>query len=173
MQAERWGRQLGRDNLRVVVLGPGESQKADFEKRKQITSRLRDHGYCLAELGEDFLGCPPEPLHIALLSALDTIDLLIVLNTGAASLAELSVISLDLAAREKTIVWWPARFDEGRRTIPTDVVGTFSNNVFGKREFSECQLVEEVIEEADRFCMNHAQREGRLVSFGLIPPGLF
>jgi len=170
LQADRYTRQLRRESLRVVVLGPGEAQQGDLNKRKQIASRLCHLGYVRAKLGEDFLGNPDEPLHLALRSAVPEIDLILVLNTGAAPLVELTTLSSDLMARQKTKVWSKREYTEGRRSTPGDVVKMFDYQPFNQEEFDTCELVESVVATAERFCMDKAQREGRLTGWGLLPP---
>ena len=140
-------------------------------KRHQIACRLREKGYVLAMLGEDVLQEPEAPLHLALRSKLPFIDLLLVLNTGPAPLAELTTISTDLRGREITRVWWKREFTEGRRSTPGDVVRMFDNWPFSEEEFESCELVESFVEAAERFCVTKAQREGRLKYLGLLPPG--
>ena len=140
-------------------------------KRHQIALRLRKNGYSLAMLGEDLLQEPEAPLHLALRSKLPVIDLLLVLNSGPAPLAELATISSDLRGREITKVWWKREFNEGRRSTPGDVVRMFDNWPFSEEEFESCELVESFVETAERFCVNKAQREGRLKNWGLLPPG--
>ena len=127
MNADRYAKLLRREQLRIVVLGPGEAQPCDLKKRQQIASRLIDRGYVRAKLGEDFLGNPDIPLHLALLNALSDIDLVLVLNTGAAPLTELTSISFDSRAREITRVWSKREFAEGRRSTPGDVLAMFDN----------------------------------------------
>lgn len=170
MQADRYAGQLRRESLRVVILGPGKAQPRDLNKRKQIASRLRDCGYALAILGEDFLGDPDEPLHFALRSKLPEIDLLLVLNTGPAPLVELTAISIDYKATEITKVWSKREYTEGPRSTPSDVLDMFDNWPFSPEEFDSCELVESIIATAERFCMDKAQREGRLTGWGLLPP---
>lgn len=170
MRADGYARQLRRESLRVVVLGPGQSQPRDLSKREQIASSLREHGYSLAVLGEEILGDPDLPLHIALQRVLPGIDLLLVLNTGAAPLVELTAISSDYRAREITRVWSKREYTEGRRSTPGDVVKMFDNQPFNQEEFDTCELVESVVATAERFCLNKAQREGRLTGWGLLPP---
>lgn len=121
-------------------------------------------------LGEDFLGDSEAPLHLALRSELRKIDLLLVLNTGAAPLAELATISYDYRARQITKVWSKREYTEGRRSTPGDVVAMFDNWPFSEEEFESCELVESVVETADRFCVSKAQLEGRLTNLGLPPP---
>ena len=170
MQADRYAPQLRRESLRVVVLGPGQAQPRDLNKRRQIVSRLRDHGYSHARLGEEFLGDPDEPLHLALRSKLPEIDLLLVLNTGVAPLVELTAISMDYKATEITRVWSKREYTEGPRSTPSDVLDMFDNWPFNEEEFDTCELVESVVATAERFCMDKAQREGRLTGWGLLPP---
>ena len=170
MQADRFAGQLRREDLRVVVLGPGQSQPRDLRKREQIASSLHERGYSLAVLGEEILGEPEAPLHIALQRVLPEIDLLLVLNTGAAPLVELTAISSEYRARQITRVWSRREYTEGPRTTPSDVVKMFDNQPFNEEEFDTCELVESVVATVDRFCMDKAQREGRLTSWGLLPP---
>ena len=47
----------------------------------------------------------------------------------------------------------------------------FDNWPFSEEEFDSCELVESFVETAERFCVNKAQREGRLKSWSLLPPG--
>ena len=47
----------------------------------------------------------------------------------------------------------------------------FDNWPFSEEEFESCELVESFVETADRFCVNKAQLEGSLKSWGLLPPG--
>ena len=152
------------------MLGPGEAQPRDLDKRRQIASRLRDRGYSLAMLGEDLLDDPDAPLHLALRSELQKVDLLLVLNTGVAPLTELATISSDYKARQITRVWWKREYDQGRKSTPRDVLAMFDNWPFSEEEFETCELVESFVETADRFCMSRAQREGRLTGLGLLPP---
>lgn len=170
LQADSYAADLLRESLRVVVLGPGEAQPRDLGKRRQITSRLHDRGYSLAMLGEELLGEPEAPLHLALRSELPEIDLLLVLNTGPAPLVELTTISLDQRARQITRVWWRREYADGPRSTPGDVVRMFDNWPFSEEEFESCELVESVLETADRFCVSKAQLEGRLTNWGLLPP---
>ena len=170
LQANQYARYLQRESLRIVVLGPGEAQPRDLSKRRQITSRLRDHGYSLARLGEDLLEDTEAPLHLALLSELRKIDLLLVLNTGVAPIVELTTISFDHRARQITRVWSKREYAEGSRTTPRDVLEMFDNWMFSEEEFESCELVESVVATADRFCMSKAQQEGRLTGLGLPPP---
>ncbi len=170
MQAEQFARRLQRETLRVVVLGPGKAQPCDLKKRKQIVCRLRDQGYTQAIKGENLLGTPETPLHLALLSALDEIDLLLVLNTGVAPLVELTTISTDYRARQITKVWSKREYTEAGRSTPADVLSMFDNWPFSPEEFESCELVESVVATAERFCVSKAQREGRLTSLGLPPP---
>ena len=107
-------------------------------------------------LGEDLLQESEAPLHLDLRSKLRDIDLLLVLNTGAAPLAELTTISSDLRARQITRVWWKREFKQGRRSTPRDVVEMFDNWPFSEEEFESCELVESFVETADRFCVNKA-----------------
>ena len=171
MKANQYSKLLQRERLRVIVLGPGEAQRPDLDKRRQITARLRDCGYQLAALGEDILRDAEGPLHLALLSELQQIDLLLVLNTGPSPLAELTAISFNLRARQITRVWSKREYTQGRRSTPGDVLGMFDNSLFNKEEFESCELVESFLDTAERFCMAKAQREGRLTDFGLLPPG--
>ena len=171
MNTDQYARLLRREGLRIVVLGPGEAQPCDLKKRRQIVSRLIDHGYALAKLGEDVLGNPEMPLHLALLNALSDIDLVLVLNTGAAPLAELTSISFDSRAREITRVWSKREFVRGRRSTPRDVLAMFDNYPFSVEEFDSCELVESFVDTAERFCLSKAQSEGRLVGLGLLPSG--
>ena len=170
LKADQYGKLLRRGSLRIVVLGPGEAQPRDLSKRQQIASRLHDHGYVLAKLGEDLLDDAEMPLHLALRSALHSIDLLLVLNTGPAPLAELTIINSDYRARQITRVWSKREYKEGHRSTPGDVVAMFDNWPFSAEEFDSCELVESVVEVAERFCLDKAQREGRLTDLGLLPP---
>lgn len=161
---------LRREALKIVVLGPGEAQPCDLEKRRQITFCLIDRGYVQAKLGEDFLGKTDIPLHLALRNALSDLDLVLVLNTGVAPLAELTSISFDSRAREITRVWSKREFVGGRRSTPGDVLKLFDNSPFSVEEFDSCELVESFVDTAERFCFSKAQAEGRLVGLGLLPP---
>ena len=170
LPTDQYSTHLQRERLRVVVLGPGEAQPEDLEKRRQIASRLVGLGYSKTKLGEDFLSAAEMPLHLALLSSLPHIDLLLVLNTGAAPLVELTSISSDFRARQITRVWSKREYNEGRRSTPGDVLAMFDNLPFSKDEFESCELVASFVETADRFCLNKAQSEGRLAGLGLLPP---
>ena len=170
MNVNQYANLLRREALKIVVLGPGEAQPCDLNKRRQIVSRLIDRGYALAKSGEDVLGSPEMPLHLALSNALSDIDLVLVLNTGAAPLTELTSISLDARAREKTRVWSKREFVGGRRSTPGDVLAMFDNYLFSVEEFDSCELVESFVETANRFCFNKAQSEGRLAGLRLLPP---
>lgn len=154
-----------------MVLGPGEAQPDDLEKRRQIACSLVDRGYSLAQLGEELLEEPAIPLHLALRAELPNIDLLLVLNTGVAPLVELTSISSDFRARQITRVWSMRKHAEGRRSTPGDVVAMFDYLPFSQEEFDSCELVASFVETAERFCLNRAQSEGRLRGLGLLPPG--
>ena len=151
-------------------MGPGEAQPRDFTKRRQIISSLRDYGYSLAMLGEELIGDATGPLHLTLRAELLNIDLLIVLNSGAAPLVELATISPDYRARQITRVWSKREYSEGRRSTPGDVVGMFLNWQFSEDEFESCELVQSVVATTESFSMSKAQLEGRLTSLGLPPP---
>lgn len=170
MNVNQFANLLRREALKIVVLGPGEAQPCDWEKRQQIVSSLIDRGYALAKSGEDVLCSPDMPLHLALRNALSDIDLVLVLNTGAAPLAELTSISFDARAREITRVWSKREFVGGRRSTPGDVLAMFDNYPFSVEEFDSCELVESFVETAERFCLSKAQSEGRLAGLGLLPP---
>lgn len=159
---------LRREALKIVVLGPGEAQPFDLKKRRQIKSRLIDQGYTQAELGEDVLGNPEMPLHLAFRNALSDIDLVLVLNTGAAPLTELTAISFDSRAREITRVWSKREFAGSRRSTPGDVLKMFDNYPFSVEEFDSCELVESFVDTAERFCFSKAQSEGRLEGLGIL-----
>ena len=105
-------------------------------------------------LGEDLLKHREAPLHLALLSELPKIDLLLVLNSGVAPIVELTTISFDHRARQITRVWSKREYAEGPRTTPRDVLELFDNWMFSEEEFESCELVESVVATADRFCMS-------------------
>lgn len=170
LKSNSYSRLLHRESLRVVVLGPGEAQPLDLNKRRQIASSLRDRGYSCASLGEELLEDAEAPLHLALLAELPNIDLLLVLNSGPAPLAELATISSDLRARQITRVWSKREYAGGGRSTPRDVVNMFENWHFSEEEFESCELVASVIDTAERFCAARAQQEGRLKGWGLLPP---
>ena len=159
-----------RHSLRVVVLGPGERQQRDLEKRRQIVSRLHSHGYLRARLGEQFLGDPTDSLHFALRAALPNADLLLVLNTGPAPLVELTTISFNEEAVRKTRVWSRREYTEGPRSTPSDVLKIFHNRPFSEEEFNACVLTGEMVEAADEY-LGKAQMEDSLGGFRLLPPG--
>ena len=171
LSTDRYAEYLRRESLRVVILGPGQAQPDDFCKRQQIRARLKECGYSLARLGEELLGIPSIPLHIALVSELPNIDLLLVLNSGPAPLTELAAISEDWRARQITRVWSRREYQEGGRSTPGDVVGMFVYWPYDWEEFESCELVQSVVESAERFCFDKAQKEGRLIPLGLSPPG--
>lgn len=171
LKAENHTCSLRRDSLRIVVLGPGEAQPQDLQKRQQIADRLRKCGYTSVMLGEELLGDSDVPLHFSLLSEIRGIDLLLVLNTGPAPLAELATISSDYRARQITRVWSRREYTQGRRSTPSDVLKMFDHLLFSNEEFESCELVESMVDTANRFCMSKAQREGRLTGLGLLPPG--
>lgn len=162
---------LRRENLRVVVLGPGEAEPCEYRKRCQIAHRLRRHGYELTQLGEELLGEPSAPLAIALEHLIDHFDLLLVLNAGVAPLVELTSISKNYAARAKTRVWMKREYRGRQKSAPDDVVKMFEHWLYSETEFDTSELITSIIDATDRFCMNRAQREGRLTMFGLNPPG--
>ena len=170
LEADQYAKSLQRESLRIIVLGPGEAQPPDLRKRKQIKCRLRGRGYSRAMLGEEFLEGTEAPLHLALRSELWKIDLLLVLNTGESPLVELTTISTDLRARQITRVWWRREHADGSRSTPRDVVTMFDNWPFNREEFESCELVESMLETADRFSLSKAQLEGRLANLGLPPP---
>lgn len=171
MNADRYAKllQQEREGLRIVLLGPGEAQPSDMKKRRQIACRLRELGYTLTMLGEDFLRDVGAPLHLALELALQDIDLLLVLNAGPAPLAELTTIYRYHRARQITRVWSKREYAEGSRSTPGDVVGMFDNWLFSQEEFESCDLVGEFVKAAERSCFNKAQLEGRLTELGLLP----
>ncbi len=121
-------------------------------------------------LGEDFLGEPDEPLHFALRSKLSEIDLILVLNTGVAPLVELTTISINYRATKITKVWSKREYTEGPRSTPGDVLDMFDNWPFKQDEFDSCELVESVVAIAEDFFQEKAKQEGRLTSWGILPP---
>lgn len=161
---------LERETLRIVLLGPGEAQEDDLKKRHQAKCRLIDEGYILTQLGEDLIGNPDIPLQSALFSELWNIDLLLVLNTGPAPLAELASIYHSYRAKEITKVWSKREYMQGGRTTPKDIVNSFDNWIFSPEEFESCELIESLVDVTERVCMIRAQKDGRLVSLGLLPP---
>lgn len=169
LNTSQYANLLRREDLRIVVLGPGKAQPCDLKKRRQIKSRLINRGYVQAKLGEDILGNTKIPLHLALRDVLSDIDLVLVLNTGVAPLVELTSISFDFRAREITRVWSKREFVRGRRSTPGDVLRMFDNSPFSVEEFNSCELVEAFVDTAERFCFSKAQSEGRLVGLGLPP----
>jgi len=162
---------LQRQDLRIMLLGPGEVQRAHYEKRLSIKERLRDRGYLRADTGEQILGPSPElPLHLALARALRNVDLILVLETGPAPLVELTQLSNSYRARQITRVWCLREHVAGRRSAPSDVVKMFDHWLFNQDEFDSCELTDEFLLAADRFCLNKAQLTGRLQDMGLAPP---
>ena len=127
MKTDSYAKELQREQLRIVVLGPGEAQPIDLNKRRQIASELRAQGYSLTELGEELLEGAESPLHLALVEALPNVDLLLVLNSGPATLAELAAVSTDYRGRQITRVWSKREYVEDRRSTPGDVLGMFEN----------------------------------------------
>lgn len=161
---------LQRESLKIVVLGPGEAQARDLAKRHQIAAALKACGYSRAVLGEDLLGSPEVPLHLALRTEVRSIDLLLVLNTGVAPLVELTSLSFDHRARQITRVWSKREYNQRGRSTPSDILAMFDNSLFSENEFDSCELVESMVATAERFCLSKAQREGRLIGWGLLPP---
>lgn len=160
-----------RDSLRVVVLGPGDRQPRDLDKRRQVVSRLRSNGYLGTLLGEDFLGNPENALHMALRAALPDADLLLVLNTGPAPLVELTTISFNEEALHKTRVWSRREYTEGPRSTPSDVVKMFHHRPFTEEEFNTCTLTGEMVEAVDEYLIQ-AQMKAAFGGSGVLPPGI-
>ena len=152
-----------------MLLGPGRAEPSHLRKREQIASRLRACGYRQAQLGEQLLGQPDVPLHIALRNALPEIDLLLVLNAGAAPLVELTSLSFESRGREITRVWSRREYAGDSRSTPSDVLAMFDNFPFSEEELDSCELVESFVDTAERFCFNKAQLEGRLTGLSLPP----
>lgn len=164
--------ELPRDELRIVLLGAGQAYPAEYGKRRQILDGLRARGYQHAALGEDALGDDPSvAIHVALLALVQhgSVDLILVLDTAPAPLAELAVLSLDRHAREITRVWCKREFLSARRSTPSDVVKLFEYRPFGEDEFAQCDLLAEFVAAAERACLNKAQDEGRLPGLPLFP----
>ena len=170
MDLHQYNSLLERETLRVVLLGPGEAQESDLKKRHQLKSRLIDEGYALAKLGEDLIGNPEMPLQLALISELRDIDLLLVLNTGPAPLAELASISHSYKAKEIIKVWSKREYMNRQRSTPGDIVSMFENSMFSPEEFESCELIESLVAVTERVCITRAHKEGRLISLGLLPP---
>ncbi len=80
---------LPKNELKIIVLGPGMDQQNDLIKRKQILKALHDEGYSSSQLGEQAISVSPSlPLNIALLQL--EADLILVLETGPAPLCRIS-----------------------------------------------------------------------------------
>ena len=112
----------------------------------------------LACSGEDFIGLPDKPLHLALQEKMPDADLLLVLNTGPAPLAELVAISLlrSYEALRKTRVWSPRKYTEGPRSTPGDILKMFQNTPFSLEEFNTCALTGQLVEATDEFLLGLA-----------------
>lgn len=161
---------LPRDQLRILLLGPGESQPRDLAKRQRILETLHQNGFDSAQLGEEKIGRDtPIPLQMAILAAVKDTDLILVLETGPAPLAELTALSLNFKAREITQVWWKREHAAEQRSTPSDVVLTFTNYRFSQTEFENCDLTVDFVDAAKRTCLKKAISEG-LLSDILIPP---
>lgn len=160
---------LPREQLKILILGPGEDQPTEYTKRIAIRNQLRACGYTKVKLGEEILNTN-SPLPMALLAAVQDIDLILVLESGPAPLAEISILFPDYAARDITRVWCPRRFFSTRRTMPIDIVRAFEYKLYSESEFTNCDLTAEFIQAAERFCFKKAQREGLLSGLGLLPP---
>ena len=158
-----------KSKCRVVLLGPGDAQPSHLQKRIEIRDRLRVLGYELAVLGEEILGDPPLPLTIALLAELNPDDLVLVLDTGVAPLAELAAIMPNLSLRENTEEWCERGVLGNRRSTPGDVVRLFDYKLFAEDELNSCELTEQFIDAANRAWIARAQREGLLSWVGYLP----
>lgn len=158
-----------KSECRVVLLGPGDAQPSHLQKRIEIRDRLRVLGYELAVLGEEILGDSPLPLTMALLAELNPDDLVLVLDTGVAPLAELAAIMPNLSLRENTEVWCERGILGNRRSTPSDVVRSFDYKLFAEDELNSCELTEQFIDAANRAWIARAQREGILSSIGYLP----
>ena len=160
---------LQKDELRIVLLGPGNAQPVDYQKRSSILEELKADGFARAKLGEETIGTTPYPLHMALLSHLPDIDLILVLNTGPGPLVELTALSLAPRARDITYVWWKRQHASRRRSTPSDVVRMFLNYPFSVDEFQSCDLNSAFIDVAERTCLNRAMTSGSILHL-LLPP---
>lgn len=164
-----------RRDLRIVLLGPGEGERYEgfdtYQKRLEILELLQAHGYPQTVMGENII---PDgttiPLPFALVGELKTDDLVLVLDTGAAPLAEITAIlfaRLDL--RDSTHVFCPRDYLSGERSTPGDIVRSFVHIRFNTEELTSCELTTEFIAAANRTCFDRAQRQGEFRWFGHQP----
>ena len=159
-----------REQLRIVLLGPGESQPEDYNKRVQIRDNLREQGYLSSSLGEEEIGVNPLlPLPLALVDAIPNLDLVMVLDSGPAPLVELSFIAQRLEFRNKTHVWCSRDLLGDRRNTVGDLIKMFPWSAYDQQEFRDCSLTQEFVDCAKRFFVNKAQQEGLLSPLGFLP----
>ena len=159
-----------KSECRVVLLGPGEAQPSHLQKRIEIRDRLRELGYDMAVLGEEILRDSRLPtLPLALLAELNSADLVLVLDTGVAPLAELATMMPNLHLREIIEVWCERGVLGNRRSTPGDVVRAFDYKLFVEDEFKSCELAEQFIDAANRAWIARAQREGVMSWIGYLP----
>ena len=146
----------------IVLLGPGDDDRAVRDKRRDIRDELVALGFQSARLGEDVIGeDSPFPLHLALLPVIDSIDLILVLDAGPSPLAELSGLSTNDRAKQITQVWCEAQFME-RRTAPSDVVRMFSYHIYDPREIVTCTLKEAMVHQTNLIIWSRADSQGLL-----------
>ena len=150
-----------------MLLGPGQGELYQgfdsHQKRLEILDLLYAHGYAQAVLGENII--PDEttiPLHIALVRELKADDLVLVLNTGAAPLVELTEIFPRQALRAVTVVFCPRGYLSVHRSTPGDVVRFFDYRRFNTEELTSCELSTEFIDAANRTCFDRAQQQGAI-----------
>jgi len=162
---------LPKNQMRILLLGPGNRYPRDHKKRVSILKHLRKEGYVGAMLGEDLAKDRTDlPFQVRLISSLESLDLVLVLNSGTAPIVELSLLWPYSRAREIARVWCPRKYIEKRRSVPGDVVKSFDYRVFSNQEFNQCALKEEFLQATNRECFNIAQRQGLLSHIGLLPP---
>ena len=161
---------LPKNKMNIILLGPGEDQPKDLDKRKRILNELQQRGYTQTKLGEDFVVDSSEmPWPIALRALVPQLDLILVLDSGVAAVTELAILWPDLRAREITRVWCKREYDTPERTTPRQIIDLFHHWFFSEEEFDACELIVDFLQAADRACFNKAQRQGLLSHIGLPP----
>ena len=105
---------------------------------------------------------------MALLQAMPPLDLVMVLDSGAAPLVELSTISQVIQFRQKTWVWCRRDLMGERRSIVRDMVTSFNWAPYTQQEFTDCTLTQEFVDCANRSSFDKAQKEGIVPPLGFL-----
>jgi hypothetical protein len=162
--------QLPRNQVSILLLGPGQAQPKDLLKRTQILNELKQRGYTQTNMGEDFAEAGSGATWPLMLKTLvRDLDLILVLNSGVAPLVELTILWPDIRAREVTRVWCKLEHYTARSTTPKAIIDSFDCRFYNQNEFDTCDLTAEFVQAAERVCLNKAQRLGLLSDIGLTP----